>query len=80
MAYALLFWYSAQLIVHDGLSFVHMITAMLTLMLGTLGLGQALNEVGDQKEGIEAAHRIFAMISEAQASPIDGLSFCWHPP
>lgn len=74
LIYALLFWYGAQLILHDGLSFVHMMTAMMALMLGALGLGQALNEIGDQKEGIEAAHRIFTMIADGNKSPIDGLS------
>ncbi len=70
----LVFRYGSQLIIHDGLSFVHMMTAMLSLMLGALGLGQALNEIGDQKEGLEAATRIFAMIDQGAQSPIDGLS------
>lgn len=46
LTYALLFWYGAQLILHDGLTFVQLMTAMMSLMLGALGLGQALNEIG----------------------------------
>jgi ATP-binding cassette subfamily B (MDR/TAP) protein 1 len=49
-------------------------TAMLALMLGALGLGQALNDLGDQKEGMMAANRIFSAIDAGKASPIDGLS------
>ena len=51
-----------------------MMTAILCLMLGALGLGQALADVGDQKEGVLAAHRIFKAVEEGHNSPIDGLS------
>lgn len=36
-----------------------MMTAILVLMLGALGLGTALSDMGDQKAGLQAAHRIF---------------------
>jgi hypothetical protein len=36
-----------------------MMTAILSLMLGALGLGQALTDLGDQKTGLAAAKRIF---------------------
>ena len=43
-------------------------------MLGALGLGQAMNDIGDQKEGLLAAKRIFDSIDAGAASTIDGLS------
>jgi ABC-type multidrug transport system fused ATPase/permease subunit len=72
--YALLFWYGATLIVAGSISFVQLMTAMLALMLGALGLGQALNDLGDQTAGLLAAKRIFSAIDAGKASPIDGLS------
>ena len=47
---------------------------MLTLMLGALGLGQALSELGDQKEGARAALRVFSAIDGGDSSPVDGLT------
>lgn len=38
--------YGATLIVKGEINFVQMMTAMLALMLGALGLGQALNDLG----------------------------------
>lgn len=49
-------------------------TAILCLMLGALGLGQALTDIGDQTAGIEVAGKIFAEIEESAKSKIDGLS------
>jgi len=74
LTYALLFWYGAQLITKNQVTFVDMMQAILTLMLGALGLGQALNDFGDQKQGLQAAARIFQSIEESKLSPIDGLS------
>ncbi len=74
LTYALLFWYGSKLIDKGDVSFEEMMTAILTLMLGALGLGTALADMGDQKEGMKAAARIFRAIEEGQKSPIDGLS------
>lgn len=49
-------------------------TAILSLMLGALGLGTALNDLGDQKDGLKAAKRIFDAVAEGESSCIDGLS------
>lgn len=49
-------------------------TAILSLMLGALGLGQALVDMADQKSGLFAAKRIFDAIEQGKNSPIDGLS------
>ena len=51
--------YGAQLISENKTNFEDMMTAILTLMLGALGLGQAFADIGDQKAGLLAASRIF---------------------
>jgi arginine decarboxylase-like protein len=44
----------------DGeISFEDLMTAIMCLMLATFGLGSAMSDIGDQKSGIQAAHRIF---------------------
>jgi ATP-binding cassette, subfamily B (MDR/TAP), member 1 len=72
--YALLFWYGAQLIVAGQVNFRQLLTAIMTLMLGAFGLGSALADLGDQKEGLLAARRIFENIDASQAEPLDGMS------
>jgi len=74
LTYALLFWYGAQLIDNDEITFVQLMTAILTLMLGALGLGNAMADMGDQKAAMLSADRIFRSINEGKSSPIDGLS------
>jgi len=74
LTYALLFWYGATLIKKGEISFLQLMSSILTLMLGALGLGTALGDLGDQKVGIETAARIFKLIDDGAASPIDGLS------
>ena len=43
-------------------------------MFGAMGMGAALADMGSQKEGLQAADRIFEALREAEESPIDGLS------
>jgi ATP-binding cassette subfamily B (MDR/TAP) protein 1 len=74
VTYALLFWYGSTLIKSGDITFLQMMCSILTLMLGALGLGTALADLGDQKVGIVTADRIFKSIDEARASPIDGLA------
>ena len=74
LTYALLFWYGSTLIQSGQVTFQNMMTAILTLMLGALGLGQAMNDLGDQKLGLQVAGRIFRSIEDGKNSPIDGLS------
>lgn len=74
LTYALLFWYGSTLVAKGDVTFEEMMTAILTLMLGALGLGTALADVGDQTEGMKAAARIFLAIEDGHRSPIDGLS------
>lgn len=74
MTYALLFWYGSTLIKAGDINFESMMTAILCLMLGALGLGQALTDLADQKDGLKAAKRIFKTVEEGANSPIDGLT------
>jgi len=74
LTYALLFWYGSTLIESGDVSFEEMMTAILALMLGALGLGQAMTDMGDQKAGLIAAKRVFKNIDDAKNSPINGLS------
>jgi ATP-binding cassette subfamily B (MDR/TAP) protein 1 len=74
LTYSLLFWYGSTLIDKDNLSFEKMMTSILSLMLGALGMGQAMTDIQDSKSGFLAADRIFTMVDEGNVSPIDGLS------
>ena len=72
--YALLFWYGAKLIDAGEIDFQDLMTAIMSLMLGTMGLGMAMTDMGDQKEGLMAAGRIFATIDGTGDDAQDGLS------
>jgi ATP-binding cassette subfamily B (MDR/TAP) protein 1 len=72
--YALLFWYGSTLITAGELSFEMMMRALFCIMMGAMGMGAALNDMGDQKEGVLAAKRIFNTLDDAQKSTVDGLS------
>jgi ATP-binding cassette subfamily B (MDR/TAP) protein 1 len=75
--YALLFWYGSQLLKDEEITFEEMLIAMLTLMLGALGLGHALADLSDQTTAVQAAKRMFKIIDSSvdqSANPIDGFS------
>jgi len=72
--YALLFWYGATLIESDEINFKQLMTAIMSLMFGAFGLGSALADSGDQKNGLLAAKRIFDRIDSTQEDAIDNLS------
>lgn len=74
LTYALLFWFGSVLIKRGDVNFRELMTAILTLMLGALGLGQALADMGDQKKGLQIAGKIFKSIEEGEEAAIDGLS------
>lgn len=74
LTYALLFWYGQHLMNRGKVNFMDMMTAIFSLMLGALGIGQALIDLGDQDEGLAAARRIFRALDEAKLDPLDGLS------
>lgn len=72
--YALLFWYGATLIESDEINFKQLMTAIMSLMFGAFGLGSALADSGDQKNGLLAAKRIFDRIDSTKDDAIDNLS------
>merc|ERR1711871_117962 len=78
--YALLFWYGSTLIEDDEIEFEDMMIAIMSLMLGGLGLGQALGDLGDQKAGLLAAKRIFDAVDEGKHASIDALSLTGTKP
>jgi ATP-binding cassette subfamily B (MDR/TAP) protein 1 len=49
-------------------------TAIMSLMLGSFGLGVALGDMGDQKDGLNAAKRVFDTIDSSRDDPLDGMS------
>eukprot|EP00604_Paraphysomonas_vestita_P002962 CAMPEP_0174820940 /NCGR_PEP_ID=MMETSP1107-20130205/5094_1 /TAXON_ID=36770 /ORGANISM="Paraphysomonas vestita, Strain GFlagA" /LENGTH=1282 /DNA_ID=CAMNT_0016037263 /DNA_START=383 /DNA_END=4231 /DNA_ORIENTATION=+ len=72
--YALLFWYGAKLIVDGEITFRELLTAIMTLMLGAFGLGAAMTDLADQKEGLLAAKRVFEFVDSSHGDPLDGMS------
>ncbi len=75
--YALLYWYGAQLIDQKEITFEELLISMLTLMLGAYGLGQALNDLGDQKQAVKIAKEIFDLIDQSadlKCNTIDAFS------
>ena len=71
---SLLFWYGAQLIEDGEITYLQLMQAIFVLLIGGFGIGNAMSDMGDQRLGVEAAARVFKMIDEGAASPIDGLS------
>ena len=72
--YAFLFWYGGTLIEAKEITYEDMMKALFCIMFGAMGMGSALADVGDQKQGLLAANRIFQAVEDAEQSPIDGLS------
>ena len=72
--YAFLFWYGSTLIKKGEITFLQLLRSLFCIMFGAMGMGSALNDMGDQGKGIRAAARIFKEQDEAMSSPIDGLS------
>ena len=71
---SLLFWYGVQLVSDGEISFLELMIAMFALLMGAFGIGSAMSDLGDQRLGIETAAKVFKLIDEGAASPIDGLS------
>jgi ABC-type multidrug transport system fused ATPase/permease subunit len=75
--YALLYWYGAQLISNGEITFEELLISLMTLMLGAYGLGQALNDLGDQKQALKIAKKVFDLIdqsSDPKYNTIDAFS------
>jgi ATP-binding cassette subfamily B (MDR/TAP) protein 1 len=80
LTYALLFWYGSTLVEKGELTVMQVMSAIMCLMIGALGLGDALRGWGDQQLGMKAACRMFTTIDEGAVSPIDGLSTTGQAP
>jgi len=75
--FAFLFWYGGELMSKNEITFEDMYIAMLSLMMGTFGLGQALSDLGDQQGALNAAKRVFTLIdssSNLSSNPLDPLA------
>mmetsp|Transcript_18040 Transcript_18040/g.24763 ORF Transcript_18040/g.24763 Transcript_18040/m.24763 type:complete len:1356 (+) Transcript_18040:119-4186(+) len=74
--FAVLFYYAGVLLSESKreFSFGNIMEAILSLMLASLGLGQALADLGDLNEAVQAAKRIFKLIDEGAEAAIDGIS------
>lgn len=53
---------------------MQLLRSIFCIMFGAMGMGSALNDIGDQSKGMRAAARIFKDCDAADQSPIDGLS------
>lgn len=58
----------------DQVTFQNMMISIFSLMLGALGLGQAMIDMTDQSEGLAAARRIFRAVDAAACDSYDSLS------
>ena len=73
--FALLFFYSGYLLSSTEFTFEQVMVAIMALMFASFGLGQAMADLGDIKEGLEAAARMFKTIDDGEKAMIDGLSY-----
>lgn len=73
LSFALMFWFGSEEIIAGRLDFDELLVAVFGLMFASMGLGQAMNELGDQKAALRASKRIFYRIDQGRDSSIDGL-------
>jgi len=74
LMYAFLFWLGAKLIAKGKIDFLQLMTALLTIILASIGLGQTTADSGDQSEAAAATDRIFTLLHEADNLALDALS------
>lgn len=71
--YGLLFWFGGNLVSEGKYNFQEMMQAIMAILMGAMGLGQALTDMADVKEGREATNRVLDLVySEDQQ--IDSLA------
>eukprot|EP00624_Nannochloropsis_granulata_P003403 evm.model.NODE_27191_length_32237_cov_31.285324.8 len=71
--YGLLFWFGGNLVSDGKYTFEQMMQAIMSILMGAMGLGQALTDMADVKEGREATNRVLDLVySEDQQ--IDSLA------
>ena len=78
--FAVLFYYAGVLLSSNEFAFGDIMKSILSLMFASFGLGQALADLGDINEALQAANRIFSEIEDGDASAIDGLSLDGEKP
>jgi ATP-binding cassette subfamily B (MDR/TAP) protein 1 len=74
LTYTLLFWFGTYLIKNDLKSSTLVIRAIFVLMIGLMGIGFSVADIGDQKLGLQAAERIFEVEDAGLNSEINGIS------
>ena len=62
LIYALGYWYGSTLVHEEGLGFEKVLQAMMCMMMGAAGMGQALAFMPDVAEAKAAAHDVFEIL------------------
>jgi ABC-type multidrug transport system fused ATPase/permease subunit len=72
LPYALGYWYGGKLVANDELDIQAMTQALIGLLLGAMGAGQALSFMADVAAAKTAAHDVFELLdTESKISPFD---------
>lgn len=71
--HGLLFWFGGSLVQDGKYTFQEMMQAIMSILMGAMGLGQALTDMADVKEGREATERVLDLVY-AKDLQIDSLS------
>ncbi|EER04130.1 Multidrug resistance protein, putative [Perkinsus marinus ATCC 50983] len=62
LAYAIGFYYGGHLMVYEGLSYTHMLQALMGIMFAAMAVGQAMAFLPDVAEAKVAAHDVFEIL------------------
>ncbi len=73
-SYGLLFWFGGSLVSDGKYSFKEMMMAIMSILMGAMGLGQALTDMADVEEGRRATNRVLDLIYSHKDLAIDSLS------
>ena len=71
--HGLLFWFGGSLVADGKYTFQEMMMAIMSILMGAMGLGQALTDMADVKEGREATNRVLDLVYDKDLA-IDSLS------
>lgn len=72
--YGLLFWYGGKLVMKGKYEFQEMMVAILSILMGAMGLGEALGDMGDMNEARAATDRVLDLMYTTKDLKIDALS------
>lgn len=73
-SYGLLFWFGGKLVSDGKYTFNQMMTAIMSILMGAMGLGQALTDMADVEEGRRATNRVLDLVYGHKGLTIDSLS------